>query len=211
MEEGRMTGESFYLICFLVGFLLSGLSLMLGAFHFHMPGGGDLSHLHVGAPHAGGGDGGGSDISPLNFGTIAAFLAWFGGTGYLLERYSRVWAAVIVLLAAVSGLGGAAAVFWFLMKVLLRQEKALDPADYDMVGVLGKVSSAVRPDGVGEMIYSQEGVRHACAIRSEDGSAIPREVEVVVTRYEGGIAYVRRWDELSGLDEGSGTQSAGSR
>ena len=25
----------------------------------------------------------------FNFGTVAAFLAWFGGTGYLLARYLR--------------------------------------------------------------------------------------------------------------------------
>ncbi len=187
-----MTWEGFYLFCFLVGFLLSAMSLMVGAFHFHF-GGADLPHLHVDAPHAGGG---GSEVSPLNFGTIAAFLAWFGGVGFLLERYSKVWGLLILLLATVGGLGGAAVVFWFLAKVLMGREEPLDEADYDMVGVLGKVSSRVRPGGVGEMIYSQEGARHSCAIRSEDGSEIPRGVEVVVTRWEGGIAYVRRWDEL---------------
>jgi hypothetical protein len=30
-------------------------------------------------------------VSPFNFGTFAAFLCWFGGTGYLLERYSNIW------------------------------------------------------------------------------------------------------------------------
>ena len=57
-----------------------------------------------------------------------------------------------------SGLGGAAAVFWFLVKVLLADEKELDPADYDMIGVLGRVSSTVREGGTGEMIFSQNGV-----------------------------------------------------
>ena len=61
-------------------------------------------------------------------------------------------------LAVVSGLGGAAAVFWFLFKVLLRHERDLDPADYDMIGVLGRVSSPVREGGTGEMIFSQNGI-----------------------------------------------------
>ena len=32
--------------------------------------------------------------------------------------------------------------------------------------------------------------------RSDEGFAIPKGTEVVVTRYEQGIAYVRPWEEL---------------
>jgi hypothetical protein len=92
------------------------------------------------APHAAHGPGGkGSQTSPINFGTIAAFLAWFGGVGYLLSRYSSIWALVALGLAVVSGLIGAAVVFWFLFKVLLKHDRDLDPADYEMVGVLGRL------------------------------------------------------------------------
>ena len=185
-----MSWEAFYLCCFLVGFTLSLLSLLSGATHLHLPRG-----LHGHASH--GTIAKGSGHSPLNFGTVAAFLAWFGGTGYLLTRYSSVWALLALAVAFISGLGGAAAVFWFLVKVLLKHEKDLDPADYDMIGVLGKVSSRVRPGGTGEMIFSQHGVRRAAGIRSESGEAIPRGIEVVVTRYEKGVAYVRPWEELS--------------
>ena len=37
----------------------------------------------------------------------------------------------------------------------------------------------------------------ACA-RSDDGREIPRGAEVIVTRYEKGIAYVRTWDAMTG-------------
>jgi hypothetical protein len=47
------------------------------------------------------------------------------------------------------------------------------------------------------MIFVQQGRRSAVAIRSEHGAAIPTGKEVVVTRYEDGIAYVREWDELT--------------
>ncbi len=40
------------------------------------------------------------------------------------------------------------------------------------------------------MIFSQMGSRRSAPARSEDGE-IPKGVEVVVTRYESGIAYVR--------------------
>ena len=102
-------------------------------------------------------------------------------------------------LAVLSGLAGAAIVFWFLFKVLLKYDRDLDPADYEMVGVLGRLSSTVRENGTGEMIFSQDGVRRAASARSEDGRPIARGVEVVVTRYERGIAYVRAWEEISEL------------
>ncbi len=53
-------------------------------------------------------------------------------------------------------------VFWFLLK-LIEHEAPLDPADYDMVGVLGKVTSPIRTGGTGELIYSRAGSRRAAA------------------------------------------------
>jgi len=83
-----MSWADFYLICFVLGFTLSLLAL-LGNLHLHLP----HLHIHLGghahAPHAGGTDVG--DIAPINFGTVSAFLAWFGGVGYLLARYSTFW------------------------------------------------------------------------------------------------------------------------
>ncbi len=167
----------------LIGFVLSALSFFASSVHFpHFHG-----HHHVGK----------GGVSPLNFGTFAAFLCWFGSTGYLLERYSNVWAYLALLIFVSSGMGGAALIFWFLWK-LNKHEQPLDPADYDMIGVLGKVCSPIRPGGTGELIYSRAGSRRAASARSEDGSEIPRDTEVVVTRFEKGIVYVRRWDELSG-------------
>jgi len=185
-----MSWESFYLITFLVGFLLSAVSFVAGAV--------DLPHLSLHG-HSGPakGDGCGSTISPFNLGTAAAFLAWFGGTGYLLGRYSNVWVYLGLFVSIMSGLGGAAVVFWFLLK-LTAHDQPLDPADYDMVGVLGRVASPIRAGGTGELLYSREGSRRAVAARSEDSREIPRDTEVVVTRYEKGIAYVRRWEELNG-------------
>jgi hypothetical protein len=51
--------------------------------------------------------------------------------------------------------------------------------------------------GTGEIIYTQMGTRRVCGARSDDGSAVTKGTEVVVTRYEKGIAYVRLWSEMS--------------
>jgi hypothetical protein len=93
---------------------------------------------------------------------------------------------------------GAGIVFLFLSKVLISEDENMDPADYEMVGVLGRVSSSIREGGTGEIIYTQMGTRRVCGARSDDGSAIAKGTEVVVTRYEKGIAYVRLWSEMSG-------------
>ena len=109
-----------------------------------------------------------------------------------------MWFVVALGVATLSGLGGASVVFWFLAKVLMSREEALDPADYDMVGVLGKLSMPIRAGGTGELIYTQGGTRRVAGARAESGAAIAKGAEVVVTRYEKGIAYVRAWEELAG-------------
>jgi membrane protein implicated in regulation of membrane protease activity len=190
-----MTWGDFYLICFILGFVLSLLSL-LGSLHVHIPHfhidfGGHHAHM----PQAGGGHT--SEVAHVNIGTVAAFLAWFGGTGYLLARFSTFWSLVALGIASASGLAGAAIVFYFLAKVLIRHDEGLDPADYNMIGVLGTISSNIRPSGIGEIIFSQAGVRRGAPARSEDGVAIGKGTEVVVTRYERGIAFVRPWEELT--------------
>jgi len=102
-----------------------------------------------------------------------------------------------MLVAIVVGLLGAAFVFLFVVKFLLKHDRELDPADFDRVGVLGHIISPIREGGTGEIIFSQAGTRHTCGARSESGEALSKGTEVIVTRYEHGIAYVRRWEELA--------------
>jgi hypothetical protein len=71
--------------------------------------------------------------------------------------------------------------------------------------VLGKLSIPIREGGTGELIYSQAGTRRVCGARTEDASAIVKGTEVVVTRYERGIAYVRPWSEMSGEEDELGS------
>jgi membrane protein implicated in regulation of membrane protease activity len=200
-----MTWSDFYLICFAVGFLLSAVSFLLGGLHGHvhlphLPGGHfDVGHAPGGADSAGSGSHSGnqSPVSPFNFVTVTAFLAWFGGTGFLITRFSSIWYALGLLIALGAGLLGAALVFLFLTRVLISREENMAAADYEMVGVLGRISMPIRESGTGEIIYSQAGTRRTCGARSENGSAIEKGAEIVVTRYDKGLAYVRLWDEMN--------------
>jgi membrane protein implicated in regulation of membrane protease activity len=139
-----------------------------------------------------------SAASPFNFVTFTAFLAWFGGTGFLLTRFSTVWFWAGLAAAVGAGLLGGYIIFVFMTKVLMSPNETLDPADFRMEGVLGYLSNPIRTGGTGELIYSQAGTRRTCGARSEDGVAIERGTEVIVTKYERGLAYVRTWDEMAG-------------
>jgi membrane protein implicated in regulation of membrane protease activity len=211
------TWADFYLICFAVGFCFSLFSFVfggarLGRLHVpHFPGHGPHLpqaagvHVPAGASHAlpagaapGPAHAPRGGVSPFNPASIAAFLAWFGGTGFLLTRYSALRVGFELLLSMVMGLIGGAIVFFFISRVLMSENENMDPADYEMVGVLGKLSVSIRTGGTGELLYSQMGTRRVCGARSENGEPLEKGSEVVVTRYEKGIAYVRLWSEMSG-------------
>jgi membrane protein implicated in regulation of membrane protease activity len=197
-----MTWTSVFLVCFWLGFSLSAVSWLFGAIvpHLHGP---HLPHApHVPhSPHAPGQAHahvrGGQTPSFFNFSTATAFLAWFGGAGYLLTHYTSVWPLLALALAAGVGGVGASLVFWFMAKVLWSPNENLDPDDYDLVGLLGVVSSPIREGGTGEILFSQAGVRRVSGARSDDGTAIGKGVEVVVTRYHNGLAYVRTWSDMA--------------
>src|SRR5580704_8555990 len=103
-EVRAMTWANFYLICFAVGLAFSLLSFFSAGvrWHLHLP---HLPHAHLPAPggHAGSVKGGpraqSGQVSPFNFLSLAAFLAWFGGTGYLLSRFWTIWFAMGLAIA----------------------------------------------------------------------------------------------------------------
>jgi membrane protein implicated in regulation of membrane protease activity len=206
-----MTFADFYLICFVVGFALSLLSFVFSGLHWHLP---VKWHFHGGAAHHGGGAIGakGAVSSPhagaatsntrgltswLNPPVLFTFLAWFGGTGYLLSEYYRVWFLLGLAAAIFAGAIGAAIVSWFLVKVLLPHETILQDSDYELVGTVARVNSTIREGGTGEIVFSQAGVRRCAGARREDGQALEKGREVVIARVEKGIAYVAPWEEWS--------------
>ncbi len=202
-----MTWSEFYLLCFLVGFSLSVLSFLAGAVHLHLPfnmhfpfhghvGGNAGGHVGGHGPHHGGAQGhSGTHISWFNAFTVLAFLTWFGGTGYILTKKSHLIAILSLTIAIVVGLIGAWLVFRFMARLMKENGEMFD-WDYRHEGAVGTVSMMIRPNGTGEVIFEQQGIRRSAGARSEDGSPIEKGSEVVISRYEKGIAYVKKWDEF---------------
>jgi hypothetical protein len=136
--------------------------------------------------------------SLLNPSAISVFLAWFGGAGYLLTRGAVLTFWMVLLVSIVTGAAGGFAIGW-VMRLVMKHEKPLDPADYEMVGVLGTLTCLLRPGGVGEMVYVRDGARRPLPVRAERNELIERGTEVVVTRLENGVAFVRTWSDLAEL------------
>jgi hypothetical protein len=173
-----------FLVCFLVGVGVSSLSLLGGHFHglhgFH--------HFH----HVRG-DGG--VIGHLfNFAAITMFLTWFGAAGLLLEEMTKL-AALMIILAACGAGGVGAATINRIIATLRAHERPLEPIS--LVGTIGKLTIPIRKDGTGEVVYTVEGKRRCSGARSDDGREINRDAEVVITKYDKGIAYVCEFDKLA--------------
>jgi len=193
-----------YLLCFAAGTVWSLATVLLGGLHLGHGHGVHVHPVHAHSVHTHGqgpahstNQMGGWLAAMINPNSLAVFLAWFGGVGYVLSRHTGLMLWVDLTMASAFGLFGA----WLLasfLRFLQSREKPLDPADYEMVGIFGQVASPIRPDGVGELIYVRDGARRPVCARSEDGKYIGRGAEVVVTRFEKGVAYVRTWEALVG-------------
>lgn len=194
-----MTWSDFYLFCFIVGFSLSVLSFLAGAVHIHLP---FKMHLPFhGGHHAGGairgGFKGGLHLSWFNASTVMAFLAWFGGTGYILTKHAHIAVLFALAIATLAGLVAGWMVFVFMLKLLRTGNPEMQDSDYRMEGSIGKISLPIRENGTGELIFEQNGVRRSAGARSADGQPLEKGTEVVIERYEKGIAYVKKWDEFA--------------
>jgi hypothetical protein len=186
-----------YLGAFLVGVLLTLVAFLAGAHGLggdgaapHAPPG-DLAHPagHAGHDHAG--------PSPFNLQVLAAFVTFFGGVGYALSLLGQFWGPLIFLLALVAGLLAASAIFWFLARVLYAgQTPVLQEGDYFLPGTIARVSSPIREGGVGEIVFEKGGRQRVEGARLVGAGTLPRGAEVVIVRYERGIAYVEPLEEF---------------
>lgn len=178
--------------CFWFGLLFALASFLLGAF-----GGHDLHWHGLHAHHGGGTHNGHAHVSPFNASTLAAFLTWFGGAGYLLTRYSGLTAFTITAGAALAGIVGAGIVFVGLARVIVPRLTVMRQEDFALEGVVARVTSTIQPGGTGEIVYTLGGTRHADGARSVNAELLEKGAEVVILRVDKGIAYVDRWSKFA--------------
>ena len=170
-----------FITCFIAGLGLSVVSFVSGLEHvtmfdniFH---GHRALHLPRGIRHMTPKRG---RTSMVNAAAITSFLTWFGGGGLLLERLTPWPATLIVTGASVIGLAGGALIN-SVINTLSRKESTAE--SLSMTGVIAKTVVPIRAgDGTGEIVFTHAGTRRVAAARSDDGNAIEKGTEVVVTR-----------------------------
>jgi membrane protein implicated in regulation of membrane protease activity len=126
-----------------------------------------------------------------------AFLAWFGGIGYILSAHSHLVGIIALAFAIAGGLSASWAVFKFMVKLMNTESSHLKDEDYRHEGLVCTVTMPVRENGTGEIMYMQNGVRRSAGARSCTGKPLEKGAEVVIERYENGVAYVNRWEEFT--------------
>ena len=87
-----------------------------------------------------------------------------------------------------------------LMRVLRRHETVLSAQDDEAAARLGRVTSPIRPGGVGEIVYELRGARRSTPARAAADEAIERGTEVIVLERDHGVAVVAPWDRLVEAD-----------
>ena len=187
---------TFFVGCFAFGLLFTVVTFLLGGLGGTAPHGighgfsGSLTGSHASA-HGQGASA--NQVSPASLSTLSAFLTWFGGAGYLLARYSPLTALVVTVAALVFGAIGGALFFTAIARYIVPRLTVLNPEDFRVQGAVARVTNTIRPDGVGEIVYTLGGTRHADGARSESHELIERGTQVVILRMEKGIAYVEPW------------------
>src|SRR5256884_8350880 len=182
----------FFLLSFVVGFSQRVLSSQAGTvnpplpFRLHLPFHG--GH-HAGGFHSGGHAHGASSakgasthahghFSWFNASTMLAFLAWFGGTGYILTKYSNLVAMASLGLATLAGLVSGSMVLKVMVKLMHSNETQLNEADYRVEGSLCTVTMPIRANGIGEVVFLLGGVRRSAGARTDDGNFFLKGTEV---------------------------------
>jgi hypothetical protein len=72
----------------------------------------------------------------------------------------------------------------------------LESRDFSLPGTPARVVSSIRAGGVGEIVYTKGGTRFTAGAQGVDDSPIARGAEVVILRYERGLAQVQEVDTL---------------
>jgi hypothetical protein len=126
-------------------------------------------------------------LLPLGNLTAFAALACAGGAAGFVARRAGASAAASLAASVPAGFAAAYAV-GALTSWLARETRYAQPLH--LGATLGKVVARVGSRVTGEIVYVQDGARHALAARSSTGSDIETGTEVVVLEVKSGVATV---------------------
>ena len=172
--KGGIDIVTVFIVCFWVGLLL----LLSGGFHGH----GFSGQMHVG------GDAGGAGFVPIL--PLMVFVTAWGGTGYILTRFSGMYILAVVLTSTLIALLLSCLIYVGLARVMRRYDNSMNEMDYEQAGQLGYISIPAEAGAIGEMKYVLDGTTRSIGVRAETGQHFAKGDRVVILRVDRGMAVV---------------------
>lgn len=147
-------------------------------------------------------------LSYLNPTSIVLFLLGFGFFGYVFHNTAHLVLPFTLLFAGLSGLVIAVLLLVMLSRIFGDSEGSTVQDVVDRTGLLGKVSTTIPENNLGEIIYiSPGGSRKSIPARSIDGRRLESGQEVVVINYQHGVAEVDTWERFFNDEDTPDTQN----
>src|SRR5487761_2312552 len=137
-------------------------------------------------------------LGSVNLNGALIFLLVFGVLGYLLHNGQASSLLFVLPVATLVGALAAIGVNAALTRIFITSQAGeLTPASSRLEGRLATVSLAIRPQGIGEVVYTGEaGARQSIGARSDDGADIAKDTQVVIVAAADGMATVQPWDRF---------------
>lgn len=137
-------------------------------------------------------------LGALNLNGLLIFLLVFGLAGYLLHNAAHTSALLAIVLPLLLAVGCAVAISTLFRGLFVTDPfSELTAEEAHIEGQLGEVTMAIRAGGLGEVVFSRPGLgRQSVGARAQDGEAIPAGAQVVILRYEQGVASVQTWERF---------------
>lgn len=133
-------------------------------------------------------------LAGFNTPVVGGALMAFGAAGYLIDKYSQLATIATIAIALAAGAAG-----WIGMTLLMAKWALRGPLDdpheelEELQGTVAVVTTAISPDGPGEIAYTFRGTPTSAQARSLSGDPIATGTEVVIDQISNGIADVELW------------------
>jgi membrane-bound ClpP family serine protease len=162
-----------FIILAVIGLILLLISAFFGVF------GDDIEvapEVEGGGPHF------------LSLRSIAVFLTAFGTVG-AIARYYNLSAMLSSLWGVLAG-AAMSAIYLFAMNLVRSQEASSLIESTDLVGLTGRVTVAIPPEGLGEVSCTVKAQLTRRLARSKNRQAIPEGAIVRITEVQGDVVLV---------------------
>ncbi|GGG08786.1 hypothetical protein GCM10010912_61690 [Paenibacillus albidus] len=121
---------------------------------------------------------------------LMVFVTVWGGTGYVLTRFSGMNMLAVVLICTVVALLLGCLMYAGLARVMTRYDSSMNEMDYEQAGQLGYISISAVDGAVGEMKYVLHGTMRSIGVRAETGQQLDKGDRVIILKVDKGMAAV---------------------